>query len=59
MSEIKPLNIDVISKVKPVDEAKVDQLLKEELSKLDKKVIALDDDPTGVQTVNNVSVYTD
>lgn len=59
MSEIKPLNIDVISKVKPVDEAKVDQLLKEELSKLNKKVIALDDDPTGVQTVNNVSVYTD
>lgn len=59
MSEIKPLNIDVISKVKPIDEAKVDQLLKEELSKLNKKVIALDDDPTGVQTVNNVSVYTD
>ena len=26
---------------------------------IDKKIIVLDDDPTGIQTVNNISVYTD
>ncbi len=59
MSEVKPLNVSVLSEVNSVDEAKVDSMLKEALAKLDKKIIALDDDPTGVQTVNNVYVYTD
>ena len=59
MSEVKPLNISVLSEVPAVDEAKADAILKEMLDKLDKKIIALDDDPTGVQTVNNIYVYTD
>lgn len=59
MSEVKPLNVSVLAEVKPVDEKKVDEMLKEALKGLNKKIIALDDDPTGVQTVNNVYVYTD
>ncbi len=34
-------------------------MLKDELADLNKKIIVLDDDPTGVQTVHNISVYTD
>ena len=36
-----------------------EQLLEESLSGLQGKIIVLDDDPTGVQTVHGVSVYTD
>ena len=41
------------------DEAQVDALLERELLDFNKKIIVLDDDPTGVQTVHGVSVYTD
>ena len=34
-------------------------MLKDELADLNKKIIVLDDDPTGVQTVHSISVYTD
>ncbi len=42
-------------KLKP----KVDALLRAAVSDANIKIIALDDDPTGVQTVHQVSVYTD
>ena len=41
------------------DETKVDRLLAKELQNFNKKIIVLDDDPTGVQTVHGISVYTD
>lgn len=37
----------------------VHHALREELHRFDRKVVVLDDDPTGVQTVHDVSVYTD
>ncbi|MCI8416149.1 MAG: hydroxyacid dehydrogenase [Lachnospiraceae bacterium] len=40
------------------EEAKLDALLKEELQKQQIRLVVLDDDPTGVQTVHHVSVYT-
>lgn len=58
MTEVKPISVDILSTFKAVDEKKVDEMLKEALSGLGKKIVVLDDDPTGVQTVNNVSVYT-
>jgi Uncharacterized protein conserved in bacteria len=41
------------------DEGLLDQLLRYEQSKNHKKFVVLDDDPTGIQTVHNISVYTD
>ncbi|WP_236823132.1 four-carbon acid sugar kinase family protein [Bhargavaea massiliensis] len=37
----------------------LEQLWKEERSSFDHKLIVLDDDPTGVQTVHNIPVFTD
>lgn len=52
------LNISVFDKYKKIDEAAVDALLLEEIRKNKKKIVVLDDDPTGVQTVHDISVYT-
>ncbi|KAA0959228.1 hydroxyacid dehydrogenase [Planococcus sp. ANT_H30] len=41
------------------DEQTVNTLLNRELKSFNKKIIVLDDDPTGVQTVHGISVYTD
>lgn len=41
------------------DVQEADRLLAEEVSASKRKMIVLDDDPTGVQTVHDVSVYTD
>ena len=57
--ELKPLSIDILSTFNAVDEEKVNELLKAELEKLNKKIVVLDDDPTGVQTVHDINVYTD
>ncbi|MBE5997353.1 MAG: hydroxyacid dehydrogenase [Lachnospiraceae bacterium] len=49
----------VTKEYSPVDTAAVDLLLAEEIAANRKKIVVLDDDPTGVQTVHDVSVYTD
>ncbi|MGE4213524.1 MAG: four-carbon acid sugar kinase family protein [Anaerotignaceae bacterium] len=59
MIEVKPLDVKILSSFKAVDEAQVNEMLAKALNGLNKKIVVLDDDPTGVQTVNNVSVYTD
>lgn len=41
------------------DGKKVDEILSKELENFKKKIIVLDDDPTGIQTVHDVYVYTD
>lgn len=50
---------DVFDSLPQVDRSAVDDLLAQELRQLGRKIIVLDDDPTGVQTVHGVSVYTD
>lgn len=55
----KRLVSEAFAKVPAVDVRMVDELLEKELAKLNKKIIVLDDDPTGVQTVHDISVYTD
>lgn len=42
-----------------LDMQEVNRLLEKEAASSDRKMIVLDDDPTGVQTVHDVSVYTD
>lgn len=53
------VGIDVLTSYQPIDEEKIDGLLNEEIKKNNKKIVVLDDDPTGVQTVHDISVYTD
>ena len=52
------LSIDILSSYPPVQEAEVDKVLAEEIRDNEKKIVVLDDDPTGVQTVHDISVYT-
>ena len=52
------LSVDVLSSYPPVQEAEVDKVLAEEIRDNEKKIVVLDDDPTGVQTVHDISVYT-
>lgn len=52
------LNLDVLKSYPTPDLAKVNALYEEALKKLDKKIVVLDDDPTGVQTVHDIYVYT-
>ncbi|MEA4815428.1 MAG: four-carbon acid sugar kinase family protein [Lachnospiraceae bacterium] len=55
----KPVSVDILLKYPKPDEAYVDKILSDALSDFDFKIIVLDDDPTGVQTVHDISVYTD
>ena len=53
------IRADILQAYPPIDEAEIDRLLREEIEKSEVRIIVLDDDPTGVQTVHDVSVYTD
>jgi len=59
LNEVNISKQEVFHRYKPYDVLKVDADLNEALSKFNKKIIVLDDDPTGVQTVHDVYVYTD
>ena len=59
MKEEKIICADILNSFPPVDEAAVEQLLQAEVRNNHKKIVVLDDDPTGVQTVHDISVYTD
>lgn len=50
---------ETFSKIPVIDANLIDEMLERELTTLNKKIIVLDDDPTGVQTVHDISVYTD
>ena len=52
------LNTAIFASYPAVDTDKVEELLAAEIAKSDVKFVVLDDDPTGVQTVHDVSVYT-
>lgn len=53
------LKAEVLSSYKKINEEYIDGLLKKEIELNNKKIVVLDDDPTGVQTVHDISVYTD
>lgn len=56
---LNPLPVSVLDTLPPVDEAAVNELLAKQLAALEQTVVVLDDDPTGIQTVHGVYVYTD
>ena len=53
------LDLAALTAYPAIDETAVDERLTRELAENCRKLIVLDDDPTGVQTVHGVSVYTD
>lgn len=55
----KRLAEEVLGNIQAVDTQIVKDMLASQLADLNKKIIVLDDDPTGVQTVHGISVYTD
>lgn len=59
MEQQKHLDCGILSSFPPLDGAYLDKLLAEQVSRDHTKLVVLDDDPTGVQTVHDVSVYTD
>lgn len=59
MSANNRLAMEVWKNIPTINEDKVNELLNKELNHHNKKIIVLDDDPTGVQTVHGISVYTD
>jgi uncharacterized protein YgbK (DUF1537 family) len=52
------LNASVLGSYPVINESKIDALLEKEIAANNKKIVVLDDDPTGVQTVHDISVYT-
>lgn len=52
------ISTEVLNTYKKIDENYIDGLLKKEIEANRKKIVVLDDDPTGVQTVHDISVYT-
>lgn len=59
MEQNKIISTSALAGYPFVDEKYVDELFKKEMEKDNRKIIVLDDDPTGVQTVHDISVYTD
>ncbi|MEY2196538.1 four-carbon acid sugar kinase family protein [Neobacillus sp. BF23-41] len=59
MTETNRISAAYLETVPEVDRQAVNQLATEALKSLNKKIIVLDDDPTGVQTVHDISVFTD
>ncbi|NUU79231.1 four-carbon acid sugar kinase family protein [Paenibacillus xylanilyticus] len=50
---------EVFSRIPSPDTSLINEMINKELQSFNRKIIVLDDDPTGVQTVHGVSVYTD
>lgn len=55
----KRISSEILHSYPRYDKRKVDDLLAAEVDADTRKIIVLDDDPTGIQTVHDLSVYTD
>lgn len=59
MKPLPKLSADILKSYPAVDEQYVQRLLEQAVKNDPHKIVVLDDDPTGVQTVHGISVYTD
>lgn len=59
MKSIKKLSADILKSYPAIDEKSVQKLLEQAVDDDRHKIIVLDDDPTGIQTIHDISVYTD
>ena len=55
----KRISSEILHSYPFYDKRKVDRLLAAEVAADARKIVVLDDDPTGIQTVHDISVYTD
>ncbi len=55
---MEKISLAILKRYKKTDETKINRELEEALNSLNRKIVVLDDDPTGIQTVHGVSVYT-
>lgn len=59
MKPLAKLSAAILKSYPVVDEKYVQALLEQAVQDDSRKIIVLDDDPTGIQTVHDISVYTD
>lgn len=59
MRKAIPVETSILNQYTRYQQEGAQQLLNQELEGFNKKIVVLDDDPTGVQTIHDVSVYTD
>lgn len=59
MDRQKRQPLSVLGQFPQADTKRAEEVLQEALKDFDRKIVVLDDDPTGVQTVHGVFVYTD
>ena len=59
MEQYSRLPISVLESLQEADGEEIHRIYQEEWKDFGRKVLVLDDDPTGIQTVHDVSVYTD
>ena len=52
------ISAEILNSFSPVDEGAIDRLLQCEIDSDGRKIVVLDDDPTGVQTMHDIVVYT-
>lgn len=53
------ISTEILNSYMPADEGLIDQLLEAEIISDNRKIVVLDDDPTGTQTTHGIYVYTD
>jgi len=56
--EVNMLPLSVLEEFPALDSAVVDRIYQQAWKNLKRKIVVIDDDPTGVQTVHDVDVYT-
>ncbi len=59
MTQYEKLPVSVLDSFPKPDREGIHRELLKELQEFQRKIVVLDDDPTGVQTVHDISVYTD
>lgn len=59
MSREEPLHVDILKTYGLPDLDRLETDYREALDSFKRKIVVMDDDPTGVQTVHHISVYTD
>lgn len=59
MENVQPQPLSILESFKQANSVAAEELLANEFKGFNTKIVVLDDDPTGVQTVHDISVYTD